>query len=152
MLISIYMVASNLENNWDGSCSPDVGYYQINGGARKCGVVKPRLLDQYCGYKFEISVKIGSKEYGGMRVYYEVAEIEDADLCGEEQTTTSTRDPGVITTPEVVPIYAQQGIASETMNQALCLSGKVIRCPANYAIVIRKAFYGYSKSNSCFYR
>jgi len=119
MLISIYMVASDLENNWNGVCNPDVGYYQINGGARKCGFVKPRLLDQYCGYKFEISVKIGSKEYGGMRVYYEVAEIEDADLCGEEQTTTSTKDPGVITTPEVVPIYAQQGIASETMNQAL---------------------------------
>ncbi len=152
MLISIYMVASDLENNWSGTCNPDIGHYQINGGNRKCGVLKPRLLEQYCGFKFEINIKIGSKEYSGMKVYYEVSEIKDSDLCGEDLTTTTTRNPEVLTTTPALPIYAQQEIASETMSQTLCSSGKVIKCAPKYAIVIRKAFYGYSAQKNCFFR
>lgn len=66
MLISIYIVSSDLENNWNLACNDGVAFYQINGGEKFCGKQKPRLVEQFCSDNFNVNVKIGAKEYGGL--------------------------------------------------------------------------------------
>ena len=77
--------------------------YQINNEPRSCGVKKSKLLIQFCGEKFDVNIKIGAaKEYSGLRMYYEVAEIFDVTLCGEDPIEkTTTLDPIIPTTTKV---------------------------------------------------
>lgn len=166
-LIRIYAVSISMYYSWFSSCKD--AYYTISGGKRLCGRTKGELLMQFCDDKFDVNVVLeGNKEYNGIKLYYEVSDITNEILCGQPLTSTSTlgptvskttRDPALPTTsaPSTYttklpdPEYVQQGIASETINIAVCDTYKEIRCPKKYGISIRSALYGYSKDGNCFY-
>jgi hypothetical protein len=53
--------------------------------------------------------------------------------------------------PEPLPDYAVQGVASPIIRVQHCEFGKLIECPVNYVISVRKFFYGASTSQTCGY-
>ena len=127
-------------------------------GVRLCGNVKSDLIYESCSQTIILSLKTGatgSSLYKGVKLFYEVVDKPSDFVC---PTATSTVNPSSTTTSPL-PSYAVQGVASPTQTKAFCknnvldiLFGSNIACPKDYVIVIRRTFYGISKSSECFYK
>lgn len=123
---------------------------QVNDEKKYCGIKTSSQIHESCSNTFQVNLKLGSRSYKGVKLFYETKMITSETVCPQTEPPTSPTTP-ISTTPVPQPEWVENGITSPVQTENICLTSKTISCPNNYTIVIRETMFGYSSDKDCFY-